>query len=75
MDGVQLPQGYRATMRKEFTFYHCVPRNSWYSFDGPQKRERPSQILSNSVVLNVGPLDWKFRALTTRPLQAIALRK
>ena len=22
MDGIQLPQGYSATMRREFTFYH-----------------------------------------------------
>ena len=22
----------RATLRKQFTFYHYVPRNSWYSF-------------------------------------------
>ena len=22
IDGVQLPQGYRATMRRQFTFYH-----------------------------------------------------
>ena len=22
MDGVQLPQGYRATSRRQFTFYH-----------------------------------------------------
>ena len=25
MDGVQLPQGYRATSRRQFTFYHEVP--------------------------------------------------
>ena len=25
MDGVQLPQGYRAITRKQFTFYHYVP--------------------------------------------------
>ena len=33
MDGVQLPQGYRATIRKQFTFYHEVPRYSWCSFE------------------------------------------
>ena len=32
MDGVQLPQSYRATSRRQFTFYHQVPRESWYSF-------------------------------------------
>ena len=56
---VQLPQGYRATTRKEFNFYHYVLRNSWYSFDGPQMNERPSRIWSHAVVLNVGPLDWE----------------
>ena len=25
MDGVQLPQGYRAIMRRQFTFHHYVP--------------------------------------------------
>ena len=25
MDGVQLPQGYRANTRRQFTFYHYVP--------------------------------------------------
>ena len=24
MDGAQLPQGYRAIMRRQFTFYHYV---------------------------------------------------
>ena len=33
MDGIQLSQGYRATMRRQFTFYHSVPRSSWYSID------------------------------------------
>ena len=57
MDGVQLPQGYRATTRRQFTFYQQVPRNSWYSFDRPRKDERLSQ-----------PLVWESSALTTRPL-------
>ena len=25
MEGVQLSQGYRATSRRQFTFYHSVP--------------------------------------------------
>ena len=33
MDGVQLSQGYKATKRKQFTFYHSVPRSFWYSTD------------------------------------------
>ena len=30
MDRVQLPKVYRATTRRQFTFYHSVPKNSWY---------------------------------------------
>ena len=33
MDGVQLSQGYRATRRRQFTFYHSVPSSSQYSID------------------------------------------
>ena len=29
MNGVQLPQGYRTTSRRPFTFHHQVPRKSW----------------------------------------------
>ena len=28
-----------ATSRRQFTFYHSVPRNSWYSFYRPRKDE------------------------------------
>ena len=28
---VQLSQGYRVTVRRQFTFYHKAPRTSWYS--------------------------------------------
>ena len=31
-----LSQGYRATMKRQFTFYHLVPRSSWYSIDQPK---------------------------------------
>ena len=57
-----------ATSRREFTFYHSVPRNFWYSFYRPQKDERLSRPWSHPVVLNAGPLDWQSSALTTRPL-------
>ena len=30
MDGVQLSQGYKATSRRQSTFYHSVPKTSWY---------------------------------------------
>ena len=38
-----------ATSRRQFTFYHSVPRNSWYSFYRPWKDERLSQPWSHPV--------------------------
>ena len=67
MDGVQPSQGYRATTRRQFTFYHSVPRSSWYSFNLPWKDERLSWPQSHPVVLNPGSLDCKPSALITRP--------
>ena len=32
MDGFQLSPGYRANTRRQFTFYHSVPRISWNSW-------------------------------------------
>ena len=55
------------SMRRQFTFYHSVPRNSWYSFYQPQKDERQSRLCSHAMVLNRGPLDWESNTLTTRP--------
>ena len=43
-----------ATSRRQFTFYHLVPRNSWYSFYQPQKDERLRRPWSHPVVLNTG---------------------
>ena len=57
-----------ATSRRQFTFYHSVPRNTWYSFYRPRKDERLSRPWSQPVVLNTGLLDWESSALTTRPL-------
>ena len=54
-----------ATSRRQFTFYHSVPRNSWYSFYRPRKDERLSRPWSHLVVLNTGLLDWESSALTT----------
>ena len=58
----------RATSRRQFTFYHNVPRNSWYSFYRPRKDERFSRPWSYSVVLNTGPMDSESSILTIRPL-------
>ena len=44
----------RATSRRQFTFYHYFPRNSWYSFYQHRKDERLSQPWSHPVVLNMG---------------------
>ena len=52
--------------RRQFTFYHKVPRKSWYSSDWPWKDGRVSWPWSHSVVLNKGPLDWESSALTIR---------
>ena len=45
-----------ATSRRQFTFYHSVPRNSWYSFYRPRKDKRLSRPWSHPVVLSTGPL-------------------
>ena len=57
-----------ATSRRQFTFYHSVPRNSWYSFYRPWKDERLRRPWSHPVVLNTRLLDWESSALTTRLL-------
>ena len=57
-----------ATSRRQFTFYHSFPRNSWYSFYWPRKDERLSRPWSHPVVLNTGPLDWESSTLTSGPL-------
>ena len=57
-----------ATSSRQFTFYHSVPRNFWYSFYRPRKDERLSQPWSHPVVLNTELLDWEPSTLTARPL-------
>ena len=57
-----------ATSRRQFTFYHSVPRNSWYSLYRPRKDERLSRPWSYPVVLNTGLLDWESSTLNTRLL-------
>ena len=68
MGGVQLPQDYKATIRRQFTFYHSAPRRSWYQLNRPWKGERLSLPWSQPVVLNSGPVDWESSTLTTRRL-------
>ena len=64
----KLKKGPFFTSTRQFTFYHSVPRNSWYTFYRPRKDEKLSRPWSHPVVLNTGPLDWESSALTTRPL-------
>ena len=74
MDRIQLPKVYRATTRRQFTFYHSVPKNSWYPFDQPRKDERLTRPWrSHAVVFNTGPLDWGSSALTNRPIFVFSL--
>ena len=54
----------RATSRRQCTFYHEVPRSSWYSFYQPRKDERLSWPWRHPLVLNTGLLDWESSALT-----------
>ena len=44
MDGVHLSQGCTATSRRQFIFYHSVPRTYRYSFNWPRKDKRLSQV-------------------------------
>ena len=65
MDMVHLSQGYRSTKRRQFTFYHVVPRSSWYSFDQSRMNERISLHWNHPAVLNPRLLDWESSALIT----------
>ena len=69
MDGAQLRQGYRATTRRQFAFYHYLPGSSYYSSDRTWKDKRVIRPWSHPVVPNPGPLDWKSNALTIRNAQ------
>ena len=68
MDSRLQTQSYRATLRRQFTFYYLVSRNYWHSFDRPRKDERLNRTWSHPGVLKTGTLDCQSRALTTRSL-------
>ena len=68
MDRVQLPKVYRATARRQFTFYHSISRNSWYLFDQPWKDEKLTQPWSHRATFNTGSFDWGSSDLTNRPV-------
>ena len=42
----------RATSRRQFTFYHLIPRNSWYSFYRQRRNETLGQPLSHKSNLH-----------------------
>ena len=52
----------RTTLRRQFTFYQKVPRNSWYSFYQPQMDERLVWLVT----------DWEARG-TVSVLQVMKL--
>ena len=62
------------TSRRQFTFYHSVPRNSWCSFYRPRKDERLSRPWCHPVVLNTGLVDWESSTLTTRLKWSVAAK-
>ena len=68
MDRVELPKAYRATIKRQFTFYYSVPRNSWYPFDQYGKDESLTRPWSHTEAFNTRPLDWESNALTNRPV-------
>ena len=52
MDGFQVPQGYRATTRRHFTFYHYVNNDLKFSEESCCRLFLNSQILkANSNVM------------------------
>ena len=73
MNGVQLSQCCRATMRRQFTFNQQLARYSWYSLYRSWKDEALSPACSNPVVLNSGPLDLESSVLTTKPLHQMQI--
>ena len=65
MDGVQLSQGYRASTRRQFTFYYSAPWTSRYLFNQPCMDERLSWLWIHPAVLNLGSLDWESSSTLT----------
>ena len=68
MDTIQLPQGWRATTRRQVTFNHKSREGSSNWVDQLQKDEKLSWHWSHSEVLRPEQMNWKSSILTTRPL-------
>ena len=65
MDGVQLSQGYRATTRRQFTFYHSTPVNSSILINDFSSRTDTTIFTSTASEL----LDWSNK--TSGDFQAL----
>ena len=52
-----------ATLRRQFTFYHSVPRNSWYSFYRPQKDEKAETTLEPPSGFELGTSGLEMQRL------------
>ena len=65
---VELSQGYRSTTRRQFAFYHDVPRNFRHSLDRLRKDKRLRHSWSHPVVWCPRSLDFETSSLTTRSL-------
>ena len=59
MDGVQLSQGYRATMRRQFTFYHSISRSSFKPPNGFEPRS-PGLEIQHLSQQDIAPLILLF---------------
>ena len=62
MDGVQLPQGCRATKSGQFTFKHLPPKSFWYLLDQLRKDETLNCSCTQAVLLHA-----QSSTLTTQP--------
>ena len=62
MDGVQLPQGCRATNSGQFTFKHLPPKSFWHLLDQLRKDETLNCSCSQAVLLHS-----QSSVLTTKP--------
>ena len=49
MDGVQLSQDYRATMRRQFTFYHYRSQNKEVEAAGNKSKSKTNKVGSSGM--------------------------
>ena len=68
MDGVQLSQGYRIIMRRQFTFTTEMSGVSGTHLTRLRRMKGWVEVHSIPWFLNLEPLDWESNGLTTIPL-------